>query len=303
MLRFLIPLMIITCPVRAEVPNVVTDIAPVHSLVAQVMDGVGTPALVVPPGASPHHHAMRPSEARALADADMVIWVGAGLTPWLQGPIDTLASKAAVMSLMNLKGVHLLPFREGALFEIGGHDHDREGEEETGAQDPHVWLDPDNGILFLGEIAAALAQIDPENADIYIRNARAGAARIAALDIEIDAQFATTRGIPFAVLHDGFHYFEDHFAIEAVAAIASSDAQTPGAARVRALRDAFAENTPRCAFSEPQVGTGLVDTVSEGMNVKIGVMDPLGTLLPLGPSLYPDLLRGMADAMVACLEH
>ncbi|WP_281992297.1 zinc ABC transporter substrate-binding protein [Sulfitobacter geojensis] len=122
---------------RAEVPVVAVDIAPVHSLVARVMQGVGTPDLVIPPGASPHGYAMRPSEARSLSKADLVVWVGAGLTPWLAEPLDALAPNARKLALMEAEGVSLLAFREGVGFE-GGHDHDHAAhDDEAHGDDAH----------------------------------------------------------------------------------------------------------------------------------------------------------------------
>ncbi len=94
-MRHLLPLALLTAtPALADVPRVATDIAPIQSLVAQVMGDLGTPSVVVSPGGSPHGYSMRPSEARALATADIVVWVGEDLTPWLEGPIDTLAPGA-----------------------------------------------------------------------------------------------------------------------------------------------------------------------------------------------------------------
>ncbi|MDG1424723.1 MAG: zinc ABC transporter substrate-binding protein, partial [Paracoccaceae bacterium] len=68
----------------AEAPQVAVDIAPVHSLVARVMEGVGTPDLIIPAGASPHEYNLRPSEAASLQNADVVFWVSASLTPWMK---------------------------------------------------------------------------------------------------------------------------------------------------------------------------------------------------------------------------
>lgn len=112
----------------ADVPRVAVDIAPVHSLVARVMDGVGAPDLIVQPGASPHEYSLRPSEAAALQDADLVFWIGADLTPWLSDTIETLAPDAAVTALLESDGTIELEFREGALFEA--HDHDEHGDED-----------------------------------------------------------------------------------------------------------------------------------------------------------------------------
>ena len=127
----------------ADVPNVAADIAPVHSLVARVMQGVGEPSLIVAPGASPHEYNLRPSEAAALQDADLVFWVSPDLTPWLDGAIDTLAGDATVTELLEVDGSTELPFREGALFEAHSHgdeghdDHDHEAHDHDDEHDGH----------------------------------------------------------------------------------------------------------------------------------------------------------------------
>ena len=120
----------------ADVPNVAVDIAPVHSLVARVMDGIGTPDLIVQPGASPHGYSLRPSEAEALQEADLVFWIGEDLTPWLEDAVETLAGEAAVTTLLEADSTNLLDFREGALFEAHDHgDHDDHGDEEHAGED------------------------------------------------------------------------------------------------------------------------------------------------------------------------
>jgi len=124
-------------PALAE-PVVVTDIPPVHSLVARVMQGIGEPTLILPPGASPHGYAMRPSEAAALSDADVVFWVGPELTPWLDRAIDTLGTNAKAVELLEAPGTVHLEFREGATFEAhhhGDEEHDGHGHDEAGHDD------------------------------------------------------------------------------------------------------------------------------------------------------------------------
>lgn len=121
-----LPLVLAT-PALADVPRVAVDIAPVHALVAQVMQGVGVPDLVLPPTASPHAHALRPSEAAALQGADLVVWVGPELTPWLTDPLGALAPNAARLGLLEVEGIRRLGFRDGAIFKAHDHgdaDHD-----------------------------------------------------------------------------------------------------------------------------------------------------------------------------------
>ncbi|ABD53229.1 zinc ABC transporter substrate-binding protein [Jannaschia sp. CCS1] len=115
----------------ADVPSVAVDITPVHSLVARVMDGVGTPNLIVQPGASPHEYSLRPSEATALQEADLVFWMGEDLTPWMEDAVETLAEGAMITTLLEADGTTLLDFREGALFEAHDHeDHAGDGEHD-----------------------------------------------------------------------------------------------------------------------------------------------------------------------------
>lgn len=127
--------MLLSGTAMAEVPRVAVDIAPVHSLVARVMDGVGEPGLILQPGASPHEYNLRPSEAALLQEADVVVWVGPDLTPWMQDAVETLAGGAAQLTLMQAEGTVLLPFREGALFEAHVHGYDAHGHGEHGHDD------------------------------------------------------------------------------------------------------------------------------------------------------------------------
>jgi zinc transport system substrate-binding protein len=120
----------------ADAPQVAVDIAPVHSLVARVMEGVGTPDLIVQPGASPHEYSLRPSEAAALQNANLVFWIGPDLTPWLTDTIETLAPDAAVTELLEADGTIELEFREGALFEAH-EDHEDHEEEGHGDDSDH----------------------------------------------------------------------------------------------------------------------------------------------------------------------
>lgn len=304
----------------ADAPKVATDIAPVQSLVARVMQGVGAPEVIVRPGASPHGYAMRPSEAVALEEADLVFWMGEALTPWLEGAIGTLAGEAHVVELLGVAGSRVLPFREGVTFDVHGHDaggHEETGHEGHGDQadsdadapgdghahdgaDPHAWLDPANARVWLGLIAGELAEHDPANAALYAANAEAAEAELVALTEEIAAQLAPVQGKPFLVFHDAYQYFETAFDIPAAGAIALSDAAAPGPARIAALREMAEMRSAVCVFSEPQFDPKLIETVFGDVAVH-GVIDPMGAQLPTGPGHYPQMLRDMAGAFVGCL--
>lgn len=289
---------------QAEVPKVATDIAPVHALVARVLGDLGTPSVIVRPGASPHGYSMRPSEAGSLQDADAVFWIGPSLTPWLKGAIGALASDASVAALLGAPETHVLAFRTDARFgardheaqDHEGHDHDHEG------ADPHAWLDPRNAQVWLNIIAQQLGDMDPPNAPTYRANAEAGRAELAALEAELEQALAPFRDIPFVVFHDAFHYFEDRFSLTAVGAIALSDASDPGPARVAQVRQIVQDTGARCVLSEPAFNPALVQTVTEGSGARMALVDPMGSTIAPGAAFYPALLRSIADALTGCLE-
>lgn len=304
----------------ADVPRVATDIAPVHSLVARVLEGIGTPDLVMRPGASPHEYALRTSDAAALQEADLVFWIGPDLTPWLADAIGTLASGAVVTALLDSEGTVALEFRQGALFDAHAHgdehhdddhgsdEHDDEEHENHGdhghskdAHDPHAWLAPQNAATWLNVIAAKLSAADPANAGAYFANAAAGQAELEILNADVNAILDPVRGGRFIVFHDAFQYFETAFDLPASGAISISDASDPSPARIAGIRNRIAEDGIDCVLTEPQFNPGLVATVLDGTQAATGILDPLGSELEAGPKMYPQLIRNLATTLADCL--
>ncbi|MCW4153798.1 zinc ABC transporter substrate-binding protein [Halomonas sp. 18H] len=298
----------------AGVPDVAVDIPPLHSLVDRVMGDLGSPELVIQPGASPHGYSMRPSEAKALANADLVFWVGPELAPWLGESIDSLAADTDSVSLLNVEGTRTLDFRQGATFEA--HDHAHEGHEHDHAHeghdhhghghshdgtDPHAWLDPANARVWLDAIAESLAKADPEHAETYQENARLGKAKLDGLIADLQTRLEGAQDTRFIVFHDAYQYFEKRFELAAAGAISLGDASDPSPARIDELRTTVTELGVDCVFSEPQFNPQLVDNVfgSTGVNTSI-VIDPLGADLTPGEALYPKLLQQLAEGVAEC---
>ena len=292
----------------ADTPQVAVDIAPVHSLVARVMDGVGTPDLIIQPGASPHEYSLRPSEAAALQNSDLVFWIGPDLTPWLTDTIETLAKDASVTTLLDLDGTVQLDFRESALFEVHDHkDHDDHDvtaghdKHDHGDHDPHAWLSPKNAMTWLNVIAGQLSAVDPDNAGTYFANAAAGRTEIELLIGEVTATLDRVRGGSFIVFHDAYQYFEMDFNFPASGAISVSDASDPSPARITEIRDRIAKQGIDCVLAEPQFNPDLIATVLDGTDAQTGILDPLGSDLEPGSSLYHELIRNMSTALASCM--
>ena len=309
---------LVSTSVMADVPNVAADIAPVHSLVSRVMEGVGAPKLVIKSGASPHDYRLRPSEAKALQDADLVFWMGEELTPWMNGALETLASKASITTLLDQEGVTLHDFRESALFEAHDHDEDKDHKDhddhddhdedkdhkdhdDHGGHDPHAWLSPENAKLWLNIIASKLSVADPQNAASYFMNAAAGQAEMEEMIVEVNVMLKPVQGGKFVVFHDAYQYFENDFDFYASGAISLGDSSDPSPARIQKVQKRIRDEGIQCVLAEPQFNEGLVVTVMEGSEATASVIDPLGAELNTGPNLYTQLIKNMAKTLRDCL--
>ncbi len=277
-------------------PSVVTDIRPVHGLVAAIMDGAGAPTLLDDTGGSPHAAALRPASARALQEADIVVWIGPRLTPWIARAARTIAPDATYLTLLDLPGTRTLNARTA-------HDHDGDGDAHGAVIDPHVWLDPRNAAAWTGPVADALAAADPPNAGLYRANAARLAEDLAALEAALRADLAPVADVPFAVVHDAFAYFEHRFGLRQVGALSLSDAAAPGPQALRALRAEIAATGAVCLFVEPTTQPDLIRAVTDGQDLRATVLDPLGTGLPPGPDHYQATLAAIGRQMAGCLAR
>ncbi len=293
---------LLTAAVAHAQPKVVASILPVHSLVAGVMQGVGTPALLVPVGQSPHTYALKPSDARTLQSAEVVFWIGENLENFLQAPLEALAGKAEVVELNEAPGLIRLPTRRGGIFEDETETHKSGEAYHHGPTDPHIWLDPENARRMVSVIVATLSTKDPANAARYDANGQKLDARLEALENDIRQRVAPVQQRAYIVFHDAYQYFEHRYGTRIVGSITVTPDQAPGARRLAELRQKIATSQAACVFREPQFPAPVVDTVLAGTHAKSGVLDPEGADMAPGPEAYFLLMNRIADALVGCLK-
>ena len=267
-----------------------------------IRPGSPNTALLAPPGASPHNFGLRPSQAAALEAADLVVWSGADLVPWLALPIATLGGGEA-LDVSALPGVIHIAAREGGVFDDGAdhggqHDHDHGGHE--GEDDPHRWLDPRNAAAFAYGVAEALAEKDPGHAALYRANAQAFGAQMAALETEIAALLGPVAGRRYLSAHDALRYFEARFGLSPLGALTGIDDAKPGARRVAAIRAAAQDAA--CALADSEVGGPAPLRAALGEGIRIEVADPMGAEQTPGPDHYAATMRALAAALRRCLD-
>lgn len=284
-------------PAVADAPPVIVSIRPLHSLVAAVMQGVGEPALLVGGGASPHAFALKPSDARALEKARLVVWVGPGFETFLSR---TFRERTGTLAMTGLPGLTLLDTREGGVWEEEKHGSDHHhGHDET---DGHLWLDPANAGRLVAAVAERLAALDPAHAAIYVANAAATAKRLEALDGELAARLRPLAGKPYVVFHDAYQYLEHRYGLTPAGAITVDPERPPSGRRLAALRDRLKSARAACVFREPQSAGPTVQALADAAGAKVGLLDPEGAEVEPGPDGYFVLMRRLAESLSACLS-
>ncbi len=272
-------LSLIACVEKTQQAQVVVTIKPIHALVSGVMDGVGTPLLLLKGGESPHHYTLRPSQVRQLHAASLIVWVGPTVETFLEKTLLTL--NQPLLRLIDLPDLSLLKSGET-------HHHDHE-------IDPHIWLDPINAIKIVQAIAQDLSQTDVNNAARYKANATRLIKRLEQLDQSLKEQLAPIKNIPYIVFHDAYQYFEHRYGLNAVGVISLTPETRPSVKHVYELRERLKRQNVRCVFTEPQFDSSLVDSLIENTTARRGILDPLGA------DNYFTLLNNLAKSLNQCL--
>lgn len=297
----------------AKVPDVVATIQPLHSLAAMVMDGIGEPHLLVKGLTSEHGYALKPSDARALETAQVVVLVDPNFETFMAKPLQGRTGKIEVMAMADLPGMNVLKPREGGVWEPHHHDdahgHEDHGHEDHGSGghdhdeelDGHLWLDIGNARLLLVALSEKLAELDPEHAQAYRDNAQKAEAHLSELDAKLKSQLAGLHDRPYVVFHDGYQYFEARYGLRPAGSITVDPDRPVSAKRLTALAEKLRRSKAACVFREPQFPAPIVQTLADAANAKIGVLDPQGASLPTGVTLYPALLSNLAQSLTGCL--
>jgi zinc transport system substrate-binding protein len=270
-------------------PKVVVSIAPVHSLVANVMKGIGSPDLLVTGSQSPHHFSLTPSQVQKIKDADLVIWIGDALETFLVKPIQSFGTHSC--PLIDAPNLQILSLRGEPCGGACKH---------KGLIDPHVWLDINNAIAMVDQIVVCLGQIDPTNHTQYEQNAAKLKEGLMQLKQEIEQQAQGFKGLKFICLHDAFHYYEKMVGVTNVGVLASTHSLEPSLKHLGDLKELLKQGSVTCAFSEPQSQSKVLNNLAQEFNLYNGIIDPLGADIEPGIDQYFLLLHKITNAFTDC---
>lgn len=284
---------------NAEV-KVVTTIKPIHSLVAGVMDGLGSPSLIVDGSNSPHNFSLKPSHAKMIEDAEIIFWVGEDLETFMIKPLESIANNATKVSFMDLDSIIKLKFKEENILEVEGYDddHDDHDKHADGEFDAHIWLDPKNAIEIVNEIAKTLSLKDPNNKNVYYSNAEKLNHSLNELIEKIN--LSINKDARFIVFHDAYQYFEKRFDVSSAGALILNEEALPSAKKVSEIHKIIKKQNINCIISEPQFNPNIIKSIAQDSSILTGSFDPLGSSFDTNKNLYFEMILSLSNSLKDC---
>ena len=284
-------------PVQQQPPKVLTSIKPVQLIAQAITDGIAEPDVLLPPGASPHNHSLRPSDARLLKSADVMFWIGPDMEVFLERMLANSKSTRSV-PMMSVKGMHLRHYDED---DHAHHDHSHD-HHHHGDYDAHIWLSPQNAIAMASTMSTTLSEMDPANTKQYKNNLKKFISSLNQVDARNKKKLAPVIKRPVFVFHDAYGYLQDHYHLNIAGHFTLNPEQQPGARHLAELRDKLKESGKTCVFREPQFQPAYINRIVQGLDTKVSLLDPLATDIAEGPNAYPEFLGGLVNNIVNCLK-
>jgi manganese/iron transport system substrate-binding protein len=225
---------------------------------------------LVPKGGEVHTFDPSPSDATAVADAQLLVMNGLGLDEWLGDiAVDAGASDIPVVELAeDLEGVTYLA---GEAHEEGEEHEDEEGGHAGEEFNPHLWLNIDYAILYVERVTDTLAETDPDHADAYRARSAEYLADLRDLDGWTREQMGTIADEHRRVIsfHEAFPYFAEAYGLEIIGTVVEAPGQDPSAGEVAALIDAIGSEGASAIFTEAQFPTTAAERISDETGVAI----------------------------------
>ena len=303
-------LCVIAAPALAET-NVVTSLKPLTLLAQGIATTDTTITTLVPPGSSPHNYNMKPSQRRALDEADVIFWVGPDMETFLSRLLGGADFRERTISLA---------LDEPAMAESEHtDDHDEHGHEEKDhhdeglnhhdhhdhgdGEDPHLWLDPALAEDMVEKMHTTLAQQPNADTAALARNLEQFKTRLAATEAEIRAKLEPAHDISLFAYHDAFVRFAEHYGLNLEGVLTLNPELTPGARHLAKIQDQLGHGHHPCLLTEPQFNPGIWEVITEDLDVTFSTWDPLATDVEAGPEGYFEFQHSIADAVLKCLPE
>ncbi len=276
-------------------PSIVASIYPLQQIANEISGQ--TTDLLADSYLSPHNYALKPSDVNKIIHADLVIWIGEAMMPQLGKYLGKRGKNKPTITASKLADIQL----------IKGESHDEQHNENSHedhahnelSYDPHLWLSTHNAQVIAAAIAEALIKLDPTQKKTYQHNLKTFTQKLQQTHDDLLNTLTNTPPQPYFVFHDAYAYFEREFGVAPAAMIRLHAGQVPKTKHLVKLKKQLQSYQQVCLFSEPQFKSPLVKSLTQGTNVTVSTLDPLGYQADKQIG-YSNILKNIAQRLIQC---
>jgi zinc transport system substrate-binding protein len=283
--------------------KIVASVFPLKEFAQAVAGERGEVSLLVPPGAEIHTWRPRPSDIVRLSSADMFLFIGSNMEPWLQDILDGVQNPN-LKTLEAAKGISLIE-KDSASGEHEG-ETEQEHEHDLEATDPHVWLDFQNDQIIIDKIAASLSRIDPDGALIYRKNASVYKQRLQDLDNKYKQSLQTcTHRVFILGGHAAFGYMAKRYGLRQISLYGVSPDAKPTPKKLIEIVELAKKYGIKVIFFDSSVSDELARVLAREVGARTLVLNPGANLtkeqLKLGKTFFDIMeenLENLKDGLI-----
>lgn len=277
-------------------PKVVVSLKPLELLVRAVATEDTRVTALVGPGSNPHNYAMKPSQRRALAEADAVFWVG----PEMETFLTRLLSGDEFRSRSHA----FMPAADGDRPTEDDHHHEHDhhhSENEGNESDPHIWLDPTTSLNMAREIHSVLKTLPDADTAALDANLAAFEQALALAEEDINQQLEPARGLSLFIYHNAFTHFATHYDLPLAGVLTLNPELSPGARHIAEVQNKLRKATRPCLMTERPFNRESWDPILGDVAVTFSDWDPLASNIKADSAGYVAFQKAVAEAVLDCL--
>ncbi|MDY6841253.1 MAG: zinc ABC transporter substrate-binding protein [Pseudomonadota bacterium] len=309
-------ILLISGALQAET-RIVTSIKPVALIVSAIATEDMQTTSLVPPGSSPHNYTMKPSQRRALENADVIFWVGPDMESFLNRLLAGQEFSSRTIALMDAEHEsgeepHDEPAHDERADDHHGEKDEKNDKEEErhneghghdhgDGEDPHIWLDPELAIEMAETIHDALSALDGVDAAALTENLEQFQVSVRETDANIRDRLIPVHGISLFAYHSAFTRFAEHYDLKLEGILTLNPALSPGARHIAEVQDKLRNANHPCLLTEPQFNRQWWHSITENLDVTFSTWDPLATDIDATPEGYNNFQQSIVDAVLKCL--
>ncbi len=270
--------------VQATSLHIVVSIKPIHSIISGLMEGVEQPELLISGNASPYTYQLTAAQKASLKTADLIIWTGAELEPFLPEELKKLKAPSKIIELLNNPEIKVLPQRK----------------DET-RRDPYLWLDSRNALILLDAFTRMLIDLDPVRTHLYVRNRANMLAVLSRVDRELEYGYRGMKAGVGYLYYDSLQYFEQAYALKIRGTLLTAPNEPINTQQLLQAHAQLNNGDYRCLLVETDVSDAQIQLLTGDANINIGRLDSMGRQFKPGADLYAKLMRYNTRVIKDCL--